>query len=902
VLSKVKPCPLEGDDVLAKAARTKQSQLVLDSRNETCGSMKAASDEGVVSQYVAPLEGDDGQVHAVIQIDLGDISYDKDLYESEKFVLEALCKIVSSGLNRSFEAEVSRIIRRLDRAMSDCLKEKTIKAGLQRYLEQGLAAFGLKEGHIRIAQEDIYKLALIAGIGDYYSEWLQRRRKIDFADQSPTAQAFRSEKISVVNNPSKHTIHQALFRLTTREEVIRRKLSEVGSYANIPFKSELGERGVVNLLSSERWFFTWSHDNALKAFGRRVGFLLETLRRKERESFLLGASPQFSRIRNFDELGTVLASETKRFAKSAKAKIASLYLWDEDRKRYVLRAQHGWLNPRWVNAAYYLEDENWTGSAALAGTPRHIPDLCKYYESVGESTPRYTVDAFGQQLTWDSNMEAICLLLRLGDDDKLGVLTLYRPIKEGEESGFITTDTELLQQGADNFSSLIGIMQAKVIKSWRAREQSRRQQIYDATLLARDEDRFESDVSRQVLLSYRAVRVAFYKVESVGVDPKVKFRRGFQRNSKTDEVKSWAAPPDEAELELVSKTVASNWRNEKVVVTDRVKLDDGESPDSERVGLAGLVRRACIPLVSEKRLRGILDLSWVFDPWRLDNPDYYHGEGYLRILGEVVGSAYGRLQTKSRAELLRAEGEEKLQQGEAKLQESEDRTRDGVQATTAYVLQHHHELRTIIQDMRTQFRLLKGLRADRTADEKLLLEELSNSIEEGTTTLKRMIQIGRKVVAPACKWVTARDLIQSALEKPRAHYARHDYEVLTPDVPKDYLIWADSSLMNIALGNLLDNAFKSMLSSPTRRLAVEAEPNGREMTLTIKDTGKGMSPKKIKRILEEFYSVNGRISVGVMISRLILKLHGGTLDYHSTVGKGTDTIIVLPIDQMEENL
>lgn len=902
ILNEVPHYPLDGDDVLAIVARENQPLLIIDSRHEKCGSMKAASKEGIISQYIMPFTGISGEVNAVLQIDLGDISYDSQLYPTEETVLASLGKIVNSGLNRTFNWEESKIIRKLDQAMSACLPAETISQGLQQYLEYALKAFKLRRGHIRIAQEDKHRLKLVAGIGDYYEETRKDRPQIDFAEVSPTAQAFRDEKLIIINDPENNQAHQDMCRQLEHEGASYQRLRDVGSYANVPFKSERGERGTINLVSSEAWFFMWFHERALKALGERIGFLLETLRRKEREAFLFGASPQFAQIQDLNSVGTLLGKEIARFANTVNAEVASLYLWDEDRKRYILRAQHGWNKPEWVNAAYYTKREFWTGTTAIAGRPRHIPDLFKYYKRYRTSVTRYTKEAFGQELSEDFTVEAIGLQLRIADD-RLGVLTFYRSIKPHDESSFLTTDTELLQQGADNFASLISILQAYRREKWRSQEHVRRQEVYDAIVPSEEtKEDFETRVCDQVLKSYRAVKASFYKVETVGETPQLKHRNTFVRDPLTNRITN--VDMSAREIGLVEKAAHVYRRKEKELVTARVILKDEEAFKPERVALAEMVERACIPLVSEKRLVGILDLHWSLDHRRSDSSDYQHGEGFLRMLGEVVGSAYGRTQTKKQAETMRAEAESKLYQGQAKLLQSEDRTRYVIQATSAYVLQHHHELRTIVQHMSSLLESLRALRKESAGKEKGLIEELSNKIKAGDATLKRMIEIGRKMAAPAYERLRLKNLILAALEKSHGNYADYDVEVGTTVVSESDSLWVDPSLIEIAFTNLMDNAFKSMKGRDRRTLNIKAEviAGEREVTITIADTGIGMTEDKIQLILKEFYSVDDRISVGVMIARMILGLHGGRLSYDSVEGEGTKTLIALPLDYLEESL
>lgn len=891
LLGEVKPYSLDSDDTLAVVVREKKARPIIDSRKENCGSMEAASKANIVSQYIMPLTRSNGDVIAVLQIDLGDISYDSGLYQTEKIVLAALGKIINAGLNHAFNLEESKIVRKLNRAMNDCLSAETIKQGLQQYLEHALKAFGLRRGHIRIADEDKHYLMLIAGVGDYFEESRKKRLKIDFDEASPTARAFGADKTVIVNDTEHSEEHQEMCRRCEDDEALCQRLREIGSYANVPFKSERGERGTINLISSKHWVFTWFHENALKALRERVGFLLETLRRKEQESFLLGVTPRFSQIKDLDDGGTVLANEIKRFAETTKAPIASLYLWEKDRERYILRAQHGWYQPEWVNAAYYEEDEFWAGRTAIAGRPRYISDLFDYYTQSRKSARRYTVAAFGRELSSGFTVEAIGLQLRIADV-RLGVLTLYRRINPGDESGFFTTDTALLQRGADNVASLISILQAKREDKWRKREHIRRQEVYDATVPAEvtggaevAED-FESRVCRQALKSYRATKARFYKVEVGNETQQFELRAHLQRDPQADQVENSVVVANEGKL--VRRTAEINHHQyEKKVLTERVVFTDNESHDPKRVALADFVRRACIPLVGERQLVGLLDLHWSFNPHESDSLDYKHNGRLLRVLGEVVGSAYRRTQVNIMH-----------QEVEMKLKQSERRNIRAVQTTSAYVLQHHHELRNVIQEMASTLGALEDAFAKGTKNKRPIMEALSRQIRAGSDALSRMIDIGSKITYPTHERLPVKNLIDSALKEKLDVCKKYGISVEPLDIPDDLSVDVDPVLINIVFRNLLDNAIAAMKEGPTRVLSISATANadGKTATTAIKDTGIGMTEKKKEHITNGFFSDNGRIGVGVQITKLILAVHDGTLKYVSTEGSGTEAQITLPLN------
>ena len=881
VLGAVEPIPVDSKDLMAVIVREKRALPVIDSRSLQDVSMKAASEHGIISQYIAPLLDEKNKVRAVLQIGLGDISYDTGLYPSETNVLDALNEIVKSGLNRAFSREQHRIIRDLDQAMKACLSAETIKQGLQDYLTLVLAAFGLTKGHIRIANREEHCLKLVVGTGEYFEESRKARPSIDFGDLSPTVQAFRNEKVIIINDAKHHSGHQEMCARWKKKRALYERLREIGSYANIPFKTEGGERGTINLISAEPWFFSSYHDVAINALSERVGFLLENLRRKQQESFLVGVSPQLSEIEDLDKVSEVLEREISRFARAMSAEFASLYLWHEERGRFILHAQHGWVNPELLNVAYYKGNEQWSGSTALGGIPRHIPNLFDFYQNNPLCVKRYSEAAFGAPLSADFTVEVVAVELRVAKH-RLGVLTLYRKTRQGTASGFFTTDPKLLQRGADSLAGLIAILEVNRREMWRAKEHARRQEVYEATVAGAPSE-FETRVCQQVLLSYHARKVRFYKTEIVDDEPpRIELKASFELNPATAEVEARAISP--GERELVEELVRINRKAEKRVKTE--KEEEGLD-DPRRAALANRVKRVCIPLVSEKKLIGALDLHWSLDYKHANSLNYEHSESHLLVLGEIVGSAYRRTQAK--ISLIRSE-------------KKMDRSSLAVQVTSAYVLQHQHELTKIVQNMIGLLESLQKAFNENSAEkQRQIMEELSQHCTDSGRELTRIVDVGSRVVNQADKNVSVRNLIDSAIAKKRSRLAALKISVNHDNVDGKLHIRADPALLEIVLSNLIDNAIASMTHREKRLLEIGATANadGERITIAIKDTGAGMSQEALDQMPEGFFQRKGHISLGVPINRMILAIYGAKTEYDSVEGRETEARIVFPINYME---
>lgn len=118
---------------------------------------------------------------------------------------------------------------------------------------------------------------------------------------------------------------------------------------------------------------------------------------------------------------------------------------------------------------------------------------------------------------------------------------------------------------------------------------------------------------------------------------------------------------------------------------------------------------------------------------------------------------------------------------------------------------------------------------------------------------------------------------------------------------------ADRRALRQVLLNLLTNAVK--FTPRGGRIAVRADAAGGTVTVTVKDSGVGMSPADVERIGRPFVRLGnpltaqtGGTGLGLAISKSLVELHGGRLTIESTLGAGTTVTLVLPIDGNAEPL
>lgn len=106
----------------------------------------------------------------------------------------------------------------------------------------------------------------------------------------------------------------------------------------------------------------------------------------------------------------------------------------------------------------------------------------------------------------------------------------------------------------------------------------------------------------------------------------------------------------------------------------------------------------------------------------------------------------------------------------------------------------------------------------------------------------------------------------------------------------------DINLIKQALLNLILNAEEAVAQSPTREVILRTSRDGTGARVDVIDTGKGIRPEDMTRIFEVFYSTRkGGTGLGLPTARKIVEEHGGSIEVHSDVGRGTCFSVRLPM-------
>lgn len=127
---------------------------------------------------------------------------------------------------------------------------------------------------------------------------------------------------------------------------------------------------------------------------------------------------------------------------------------------------------------------------------------------------------------------------------------------------------------------------------------------------------------------------------------------------------------------------------------------------------------------------------------------------------------------------------------------------------------------------------------------------------------------------------------------------------VTVTIPSELPIFTgDVEYLTSALALLLNNACK--FSEPGTPITIGASVEGKEITLWVKDEGRGIPKSEQSVIWESFYQIDRAMNedqgagAGLAIVKGIVKLHGGEVGLDSEVGKGSTFKLMLPVTEQE---
>jgi signal transduction histidine kinase len=229
-----------------------------------------------------------------------------------------------------------------------------------------------------------------------------------------------------------------------------------------------------------------------------------------------------------------------------------------------------------------------------------------------------------------------------------------------------------------------------------------------------------------------------------------------------------------------------------------------------------------------------------------------------------------------------------------------ERLRSGALAALGRMaMQVAHELRNPLAGLRLYARHLEQ-RLARAADGEG--EELARKI---TATIDHLAGVVSEITAVGKAPELHRaptalgPLLDECIALARARVATPSLEVLRRYDPACPEVWADARQLRKACLNVILNGLESLAPGGRLTVATAHAAQAKTVTLTIEDTGCGMSEETLARAFDFFFTTKPEgTGLGMAIARAVVDAHGGDLSVRSAPGEGTRVRVTLPAEPL----
>jgi PAS domain S-box-containing protein len=248
--------------------------------------------------------------------------------------------------------------------------------------------------------------------------------------------------------------------------------------------------------------------------------------------------------------------------------------------------------------------------------------------------------------------------------------------------------------------------------------------------------------------------------------------------------------------------------------------------------------------------------------------------------------------------------EERLRELAARLSEA-DRRKNEFLAMLA------HELRNPLAPIRNALQIvrLSEIKDEAVKSASEIMERQIDQMVRLVDDLLDISRISQGKIELRRELVELTQIVHQAIEMCGPTIERTQQELTLGLPPQPVYLQADPARLAQVFGNLLNNSCK--YSAPGGRISLTAEQHGREVVVSVKDTGIGIPPDMLPKIFEMFTQVDhslersqGGLGVGLSLVQRLVEMHDGSVSAFSEgTGRGSEFVVRLPIiEEMKQPL
>jgi heavy metal sensor kinase len=220
------------------------------------------------------------------------------------------------------------------------------------------------------------------------------------------------------------------------------------------------------------------------------------------------------------------------------------------------------------------------------------------------------------------------------------------------------------------------------------------------------------------------------------------------------------------------------------------------------------------------------------------------------------------------------------------------RLESAVKTLSQFAADASHELRTPLAVIRTTAEL--ALRRARTPESyRDSLQEVAAEAERMTRLVEELLILARSDAAAEempLAAVDVREVLADLCDEMRSLAEMRQIRIRTAYGDRAAIVAGNRPALHRLFLVLLDNALK--FSHPGGEVVLKVENGDSKVSVTIEDSGVGISKSDLPHIFERFYRADrarsgGGHGLGLSLAKSIARVHGASIDVQSTEGVGS---------------
>lgn len=223
-----------------------------------------------------------------------------------------------------------------------------------------------------------------------------------------------------------------------------------------------------------------------------------------------------------------------------------------------------------------------------------------------------------------------------------------------------------------------------------------------------------------------------------------------------------------------------------------------------------------------------------------------------------------------------------------------DRIETSLAMQRNFVANASHELRTPLTAMQGQLEVLL-LKKRGEAEYRQSVQSVLDDIRNLTSMANRLLMLAQADSGYAARLFSPVSLVDILWHSQAAIQARHPnalIHITLDDKLEDaeaLLIEGNEQLLATVFQNLIENGIKF---SERHEVFVQIRPSERGVYVQVRDEGIGIPEQELEQIFQPFFRSSNAIEIGghgigLSLVERIMRLHGGSVEVKSKIGKGT---------------